>query len=195
MESKSIPEVTSTCKNPCTTSVGHIKMDMAYLCFRNLLQFLMKCNTKLLDKYKHSIIFVSAYSFRWSSLRPSPSVIHCAPRVSLWSLRVTLHLHHKRILIQYSLKDQTFENVQTPKYLVITITDNMNWGQQISEISSKAATILDFLCRNLAFAPRLTMEVAYQTLVQPLLEYAALFWSPYSKLQIKQIEKVQTTDR
>ena len=85
------------------------------------------------------------------------------------------------------------ENVQSTKYLGITISDNMDWGQHISEISSKATKTLGFLRRNLAFAPRSTKEVAYKTLVWPKLEYAAPIWSPYSKLQINQIEKVQGT--
>ena len=50
---------------------------------------------------------------------------------------------------------------------VITISDNMDWGQHISEISSKAIKTLGFLRRNLAFAPKSTKEVAYKTLVRP----------------------------
>ena len=69
----------------------------------------------------------------------------------------------------------------------------MDWGQHVSEISSKATKTLGFLRRNLAFAPRSTKEVAYKTLVRPKLEYAAPIWSPHSKLQINQIEKVQRT--
>ena len=106
-------------------------------------------------------------------------------------MRVTQH--HKRILFDYSLHNQTLENVQSAKYLGITISDNMDWGQHISEISSKATKTFGFLRRNLAFAPRSTKEVAYKTLVRPKLEYAAPIWSPYSKLQINQVEKVQRT--
>ena len=83
--------------------------------------------------------------------------------------------------------------LQSAKYLGITISDNMDWGQHISEISSKATKSLGFLRMNLAFAPRSTKEVAYKTLVRPKLEYAAPIWSPYSKLQINQVEKVQRT--
>ena len=109
------------------------------------------------------------------------------------SMRVTWHQHHKQILFDYSLHNQTLEYVQSAKYLGITITDNMYWGQHVSEISSKATKTLGFLRRNLAFAPRSSKEVAYKTLVQPKLEYAAPIWSPHSKLQINQIEKVQRT--
>ena len=70
----------------------------------------------------------------------------------------------------------------------------MDWGQLVSEISSKATKTLGFHRRNLAFAPRSTKEVAHKTLVRPKLEYAAPIWSPHSKLQINQIEKVQRTE-
>ena len=76
------------------------------------------------------------------------------------SMRVTPHQHHKQILFDYSLHNQNLENVQSAKYLGITITDNMDWGQHVSEISSKATKTLGFLRRNLAFAPRSTKEVA-----------------------------------
>ena len=108
-------------------------------------------------------------------------------------MRVTRHQHHKHILLYYSLHNQTLVNVQSTKYLGIIISDNMDWGQHISEISSKATRTLGFLHRNLAFAPKSTKEVAYKTLVRPKLEYAAPIWSPYSKLQINQVEKVQRT--
>ena len=108
-------------------------------------------------------------------------------------MRVTRHQHHKQILFDYSLHNQTLENVQSANYLGITITDNMDWGQHVSEISSKATNTLGFLRRNLVFAPRSTKEVAYKTLVRSKLEYAAPIWSPHSKLQNDQIEKVQRT--
>ena len=109
------------------------------------------------------------------------------------SMRVTQHQHHKQILFDYSLHNKTLEKVQSVKYLGITISDNMDWGQHISENSIKATKTLGFLCRNLAFATRSTKAVAYKTLVRPKLEYAAPIWSPYSKLQINQVEKVQRT--
>ena len=60
----------------------------------------------------------------------------------------------------YTLHQQTLENVQSAKYVRITITENMDWGQHISDISSIATKTLGFLRRNLAFAPRSTKEVA-----------------------------------
>ena len=104
-------------------------------------------------------------------------------------MRVTRHYSHKRIIHDYTLHQQTLENVQSAKYLGITITENMDWGQHISDISSKATKTLGFLRRNLAFAPSSTKEVAYKTLVHPKLEYAEPIWSPYCKTQIQQVER------
>ena len=75
----------------------------------------------------------------------------------------------------------------------LTITDDLDWGQHISEITCKATKTLGFLRRNLALAPRHTKEVAYKTLVRPQLEYAAPIWHPYHETQIEMVEKVQRT--
>ena len=109
------------------------------------------------------------------------------------SMRVTRHLPDKQILFDYTLHQQKLEQVQSAKYLGLTITDNLDWGQHVSEISCKATKTMGFLRRNLALAPRHTKEVAYKTLVRPQLEYAAPIWNPYHKLQIQEVEKVQRT--
>ena len=87
------------------------------------------------------------------------------------NMRVTRYQHYKQILFDYSLHNQTLENVLSAKYLRHLVSFPGTW----------------------AFAPRSTKDVAYKTLVQPKLEYAAPIWSPYSKLQINQIEKLQRT--
>ena len=109
------------------------------------------------------------------------------------SMRVTRHLPDKQILFDYTLHQQKLEQVQSAKYLGLTITDNLDWGQHVSEISFKATKTMGFLRRNLALAPRHTKEVAYKTLVRPQLEYAAPIWNPYHKLQYQEVEKVQRT--
>ena len=50
---------------------------------------------------------------------------------------------------------------------------------------------LGFLRRNLAFPLRSTKEVAYKTMLDRKLEYAAPIWNTYSKIQTQQVEKVQ----
>ena len=109
------------------------------------------------------------------------------------SMRVT-RLHPSRhIDFNYTLHQQTLEQVQSAKYLGLTITDDLDWGQHISEITCKATKTLGFLRRNLALAPRHTKEVAYKTLVRPQLKMAAPIWHPYHETQIEKVEKVQRT--
>ena len=111
------------------------------------------------------------------------------------SIRVTRHLPDKQIQFDFSLNQQRLEQVQVlpAKYLGITITDGLDWGQHISEISSKETKTMGFLPRNLAFASRHTKEIVYKTLVRPQLEYAVPIWHPYHDTQIGQVEKVFRT--
>ena len=74
------------------------------------------------------------------------------------------------------------KQVRSAKYLGLTITDNLEWGQHVSERSCKATKTLGFLRRNLALAPRHTKEVAYKTLVRHKLEYAAPICIPIMTL-------------
>ena len=106
-------------------------------------------------------------------------------------MRVTRHLPDKHVLFDYSLHQQKVEQVQPAKYLGITITDNLDLGQRVSEMSCKATKKMGFLRRNLALAPRHTKEVAYKTSVRPQLENEAPICNPYHKLQIKEVEKMQ----
>ena len=89
------------------------------------------------------------------------------------SMRVTRHLPSNQIHFNYSLHQENWNRFSPPNTLEFTITDNLEWGRHVSEISSKATKTLGFLWRNLALAPRHTKEVAYQTLVRPQLQYAA----------------------
>ena len=110
------------------------------------------------------------------------------------SMRVTLRLPENQIHFECSLHQQRLEQVQSAKYLGITIIDNLDWGQHVSEISCKATKTMGFLQHNLTLlAPRHTKEVAYKTLIRPQLESAAPIWHPYHNTQVAQVEKVQRT--
>ena len=108
-------------------------------------------------------------------------------------MRVTRLHPSKHIQFSYTLHQQTLEQDQSAKYLGLTIIDNLDWGQHISEITCKATKTLGFLRRNLALAPSHTKEVAYKTLVRSQLEYAAPIWHPYNETQTAKVEKVHRT--
>ena len=80
-------------------------------------------------------------------------------------MRVTRHPPDKHIQFDYTLHQQRLEQVQSAKYLGLTITDDLDWGQRVSEISAKATKTMGFLRCNLTFAPRHTKEVAYKNVI------------------------------
>ena len=109
--------------------------------------------------------------------------------MSLNVMRVTKHPTHKQIVHGYLLHNQVLENVSSAKYLGVQITNDLDWGQHINEITSKATKTLGFLRRNMAFAQRETKAAAYKTLIRPKLEYAAPVWMPHHQKEIDRIEK------
>ena len=105
------------------------------------------------------------------------------------SMKVT-QLHPSRhIQFNYTLHQQTLEQVQSAKYLGLTITDDLDWGQHISEITFKATKTLGVF-----FGAIWHWHLGtYKTLVRPQLEYAAPIWHPYDETQTAKVEKVQRT--
>ena len=82
-------------------------------------------------------------------------------------MTVTQHLHHEQLIQNNSLHNQVLEYVQSAKYLEDTISDNLDWDQHISDVSTKATKTLGFLHRNLSLAPKETKEAEYKTLMHP----------------------------
>ena len=76
---------------------------------------------------------------------------------------------------------------------MIIVTDDLDWGQHINNVSSKATKTQGFLRRNLTPAQKETKVAAYKALVRPQLEYEALIWNPHHQTEINRIEKVQRT--
>ena len=104
------------------------------------------------------------------------------------------HLSGNQILFDSTFHiKQRLEQVQSAKYLGITITDNLDWGQYDSKNSCKATRTMGFLRLNLALAPGHTKEAVYKTLVCHQLEYETPIWNTYHKLQIKQVEKAENS--
>ena len=65
-------------------------------------------------------------------------------------MRVTRPFPENKIQYEYSLHQQKLDQVQFAKYHGITITDNLDWGQHVSEILCKATKAIGSLQCNLA---------------------------------------------
>ena len=93
----------------------------------------------------------------------------------------------KEIASDYQLKGVTLGQVTNSSYLEVSISENLEWGDHISKIASKANSTLGFLRRNLKGFPSKVKEIAYFSMVQPLLEYSC----PYRQGDIDTLNKSQ----
>ena len=73
----------------------------------------------------------------------------------------------------YTLEGTEMENVESIKYLGVTITNDLKWNTQISNVCTKANRTLGFLRINLYSCPPDLKEAAYKGLVWPVSEYGS----------------------
>jgi ribonuclease P/MRP protein subunit RPP40 len=81
--------------------------------------------------------------------------------------------------------------VSSQKYLGLTVDDNLNLNEHVSNISASAAKVLGLVKRTLHPCKAPVREKAYQALVRPKLEYAASAWSPHTNRNINKLENIQ----
>ena len=91
----------------------------------------------------------------------------------------------------YTLHGQVLEQVSESKYLGLIHQQDGSWTRHIEETVKKANQTLGFLRRNLKIGSVRTKNLAYKTLVRPILEYASSVWDPHLQKDIDEIEKVQ----
>ena len=73
----------------------------------------------------------------------------------------------------------------------MVIDQHLTWKEHVNNICSKAIKAKAFLQRNLHQCPASIKSNCYTSLVRPILEYAAIVWSPHLQCQKNQIEKIQ----
>ena len=84
----------------------------------------------------------------------------------------------KKIRASYTFERIDFENVESIRYLGITITSDLRWNTHASNVCTKANRTLGFLRRNLNPCPKEVKEAAYKGLVRPVLDYGSSVWAP-----------------
>ena len=83
-----------------------------------------------------------------------------------------MQLTNKRINkteASYTLEGTVLENVDSIKYLGVSITHDLKWNANIINICTKANRTLAFLMRILFSRPQDVKEAAYKGLVRPFL--------------------------
>ena len=84
----------------------------------------------------------------------------------------------KKIHASYTFEGTNLENVESIKYLGVTITSDLRWNTHVSNVCTKANRTLGFLRRNLYSCPQEVKEAAYKGLVCPDLDYGSSVCDP-----------------
>ena len=82
----------------------------------------------------------------------------------------------KKIHASYTLDGTDLENVESIKYLGITITSDFRYTCKY--VCTKANRTLGFLRKNLYSCPQEVKEAAYKGLVYLVLDYGSSVWDP-----------------
>jgi hypothetical protein len=93
--------------------------------------------------------------------------------------------------IKYFLANSVICEVESIKYLGVTLNKSLTFREHIERKINKAMQTLGFLKRALWNAPRRVKLLGYTSMCRPILEYAAVVWDPYNKNDINSIEMVQ----
>ena len=97
----------------------------------------------------------------------------------------------KKIHASYTLERTNLENVESIKYLGVTITSDLRLNTHVSNVCTKANRTLGFLRRNLYSCPQEVKEAAYKGLVRPVLDYGSSVWEPPGVVLQEELESVQ----
>ena len=89
------------------------------------------------------------------------------------------------------MEGTNLENVESIKYLGVTITSDLRWNTHVSNVCTKANRTLGFLRRNLYSCPKEVKEAAYKGLVHPVLDYGCSVWDPQGIVLQEKLESVQ----
>ena len=104
-----------------------------------------------------------------------------------------IHVSRKKkpLLHTYHIKDTDLEAVDIATYLGVEVSKELTWHKQVSKVAAKGNRVLGFVRRNITITSQCIKELAYKTLVRPVMEYSASVWSPHYKKLKRPIEMVQ----
>ena len=92
----------------------------------------------------------------------------------------------------YSIRGAQLEQVVHHPYLGVEFAADLGWGYHVNNVVPKAQRTLNLLRRNLWGCSRETKDIAYRTLVRPVLDYAGTAWDPYQANHMGNLEKIQS---
>ena len=121
---------------------------------------------------------LSEWSSTWQ-LQPAPP--KCA----------VLHFGRNNPSLSYTLFGQPLLDPDTQKDLGVVVSSDLNWTPHLNKVIRCAEIALHTLTRTLVSRSPYVYLKLYKSFVRPHLEFATQVWSPYKKMDIQRIERVQ----
>ena len=91
----------------------------------------------------------------------------------------------------YKLNNLEIIKSQCERDLGVLISSNLKPREQCIAVRNKANKILGFISRSVSYRTDKVILKLYLALVRPHLDYAVQFWSPYYRMDIECLERVQ----
>ncbi len=107
------------------------------------------------------------------------------------SKTITFGRGRKYTETQYRLGNENIPRVVSCKYLGIIFDSKLSWEDQVNFVVGKAWKSLHFTMRILKKSTAKARELAYISLVRPLMEYGTVCWDPYRISQKEYLNRVQ----
>ena len=118
----------------------------------------------------------------------TPNAAKCKQNLMLITRSKT---HQCPQLLDY-LAGQLLEQVQSYKYLGVTITFSLSWSDHIQSICLKSRRLVGLLYHQFySYADSSTLRQFYLSCIRPHLEYACTVWDPHLTKDITLLENVQ----
>ena len=89
-----------------------------------------------------------------------------------------IHVTKKKIpfKLNYKLHNHILQPVDNSKYVGATISNDLDWGPHINNITTKDNKTLGFLRRNMK-----NCTCTYTSLLRPVVDYSSPVWNPSKK--------------
>lgn len=118
---------------------------------------------------------------------------------SLWLMSLNISkcqymcVTRKRQIInhQYSINSSALTQVDSYRYLGVTITNQLTWCAHITNLIKDCSKSLGLLKRSIFLSPVPVRKLAYETFIRTKLEYASAIWNPHQSYLINSLEAVQ----
>ncbi len=107
------------------------------------------------------------------------------------SKSITFGRGHNYSETHYRLNNDIIPRVSSCKYLGIHFDSKLSWKKHVDFVVGKAWRSLHFVMRILKKSTANAREIAYLSLVLPIMEYGTICWDPHKNMHCKHLERIQ----